>query len=74
MLVEPPLDVAPVSVKAPTAVSDDAPAGRVKGAPLSRTVVPTTLGVSVSPTSTSLTEKLPAMAAMSCADELPTTS
>ncbi len=69
MFTEPPLEVAPVSVKAPLSVKADAPAGSVKSVPLSCTTgLPTTLGVSVSPTSASLTEKLPVMAVMFCAE------
>ena len=58
-------------LNAPPAVSAAAPAGNVKAPPLSRTVgLPTTLAVSVSPTSRSLTEKLPVIGARFCAEAL----
>ena len=71
MLTEPPFEVVPVRLKAPAAVSAAAPAGNTKAPPLSWTAgLPTTLGVSVSPTSRSLTAKLPVIADMFCAEAL----
>ena len=69
MLTAPPFDIAPVRVNAPAAISAAAPAGSTNGLPLSKTVgPPTTLGVSVSPLSRSVTEKLPAIGARFCAE------
>src|SRR6476659_6779264 len=64
MLTADPLDVLPVREKAPPAVSAVAPAGKEKARPLSSTTgLPTTLGVKVLPTSRSVTEKVPVIAA-----------
>ena len=75
MLVEPPLEVAPVTVNAPPATSAAAPAGSVKALPLSRTVgLPTAEAASVLLTSRSLTAKLPVMTDRFCAEALASSS
>ncbi len=64
-----------VRVKAPPAISAAAPLGSVKSAPSSLTTgPPTTEAVRVSPTSASLTVKLPVIGERSCAEASPSSS
>ena len=61
------MSVAPdVKVKAPVSVNEAAPAGKTKSTLSSFTIGVPTVGVSVSPTSISVTEKLPVIEAKSC--------